>query len=120
MGKAIETHVKLMAKCWDQLVPVIRNYLEEVSQLLYNKDIIDKRIRDAAIDSSVGRREEMAKIVLRALGDRIEEDDYNYYVFVCFLSSKSELSKLVKSLSTTFQVLGMVYTFRLASSEWGI
>ena len=107
MGKSKE--LKVMARCWNQLVPVIRNNLEEVSLFLYNKDIIRKQTRDEAIDSSIFGPEERAKKVLRALEDKIEEDDDNYYVFVCFLSSKSKLSKLVKSLSTAFCKLGIVH-----------
>ena len=102
--------LKVMGRCRDQLVPVIRNNLEEVSQFLYNKDIIHKQTRDEVTDNtSVFGPEERAKKVLRALEDKIEEDDDNYYVFVCFLSSKSELSKLVKSLSAAFRDLGMVH-----------
>ena len=107
MGKSKE--LKVMARCWDQLVPVIRNNLEEVSLFLYNKEIIRKQTRDEAIDSSVFGPEERAKKVLRVLEDKIEVDDDNYYVFVCFLSSKSTLSKLVKSLSAAFCELGMVH-----------
>ena len=108
MGKSKE--LKVMARYWDQLVPVIRNNLKEVSLFLYNKSIICKQTcREVVVNTSVFGREERAIRVLRELEDKIEEDDDNYYVFVCFLSSKSELSKLVKSLSAAFCELGMVH-----------
>ena len=108
MGKSKE--LKVMTRCWNQLVPFVKNNLEEVSLFLYNKDIIRKQTRDEVTDNtSVFGPEERAKKVLRALEDKIEEDDDNYYVFVCFLSSKSELSKLVKSLSAAFCELGIVH-----------
>ena len=106
MGKSKE--LKVMTRCWNQLVPFVKNNLEEVSQFLYNKDIIRKQTRDEAIDTSVFGPEERAKKVLRALEDKIEEDDDNYYVFVCFLSSNKH-SKLVKSLHAAFRDLGMVH-----------
>jgi len=110
--KGSKRELKVVANCYYDLVTVIRNNLDEASLFLYKKDIITKQTHDEVTNmKSVYGAEDRAKMALRALGDKIEEDDENYYMFVSFLSHKKKHSKLLNSLIAAYSNLGMISRF---------
>ena len=94
------TELKVLLKYHDQLAILIRNNLEDIARFLHGKDIIDREKYREATDSKSGKTDdEKAKIILRWLEDKVEEDNSYYLIFCSFLKSKTEYSKITAQLN---------------------
>ena len=86
---------KILLKYHEQVTVIIRNNLEEIARYLRTNDIIKVETYREATDSKSCRTDhDRAKIVLRRLEDKVEEDTRYYYIFHNYLKSKKEYSKI--------------------------
>ena len=69
-----------LVKCHEQLIVVIRNNLEAISRFLHIQEIISYETYREVTDSSVTDNKG-AKIILRCLEDKVQEDVRYYSVF---------------------------------------
>ena len=92
--------MKILLKYHEQVVVIIRNNLEEITRYLRRNDIITHQVYREATDSKSNHSDhDRAKIVLRRLEDKVEEDARYYYIFYSYLESKKEYSKLTSLIS---------------------
>ena len=92
--------LKILLKYHEQVVVIIRNNLEEIARYLRRNDVITRQIyREATYGNSYHTDHDRAKIILRRLEDKVEEDTRHYYIFYSYLESKKEYSKLTALIS---------------------
>ena len=92
--------LKILLKCHEQVVVIIRNNLEEITRYLRRNDIITHQIYREATDSkSYHTDHDRAIIILRRLEDKVEEDARYFYIFHSYLESRKEYSKLTALIS---------------------
>ncbi len=99
--------LRVLLKYHSQLVASIRNNLEDISLFLYNEKIILKSFYNDATDlhSRFGE-EEKAKKILRALENKVQEDEKIFLKFLEYLFSKTQYSKLRGVLVSEYEMLG--------------
>ena len=87
--------LKILLKYHKEVVVIIRNNLEEIARHLRRNDVIPRQIYREATDSKLYRTDhDRAKIILRRLEDKVEEDTKYFYIFYSYLESKKEYSKI--------------------------
>ena len=90
----------VLVKYHDELIVTIRNDLEAIAGFLFLKEIISRETyREATDGKSYHTDHDRAKIVLRCLEDKVEEDTNYYHIFYEFLKSKKEGSKLIAQMN---------------------
>jgi len=95
--------LKTLLKCHEQLVVLVRNNLEEISRNLHVKDIIGReKYREVTDTKSILSDDEKAKRILHWLGDKVEEDTKYFTIFVEYLSSVENCSKMAAELRKMF------------------
>ena len=94
------SELKILLKYHEQVTVIIRNNLEEIARYLRRNDVINGQIYREATDSkSYHTDHDRAKIVLRRLEDKVEEDTRYYYIFYSYLESKKEYSKIIAQMN---------------------
>ena len=98
--KMSSPELKILLNCREQLAVFIRNNLEDITCFLHGKDIINReKYRDATDSTSAKTDDERAKIILRLLEDKVEEDTSHYLTFYNYLKSKKEYSKMFAQMN---------------------
>ena len=92
--------LKKLLKNSQQLTVLIRNNLENIAHFLHDKGIINREKYCEVTDSKSGMTDgEKAKLLLRWLKDKVEEDTSYYSTFCDFLKSKKEYSKIAAQMN---------------------
>ena len=87
--------LKILLKYHEQLAVLIRNNLEDIARFLHQKEIINREKYREVTDSKSGKTDdERAKIILRWLNDKVEEDTSHYLTFYNYLRLKKEYFKI--------------------------
>ena len=87
--------LKILLKSHEQLTVLIRNNLEGIACFLHEKAIINREKYREATDIKSGKTDdERAKLILRWLEDKVEENNSYYLIFYDYLKSKEEYSKM--------------------------
>ena len=90
--------MKILLKYHEQLTVLIRNNLEDIARFLHGKEIINYEKYREVTDSKSGKTDdERAKLILRWLNDKVEEDTSHYLTFYNYLNSK-EYSKITAQM----------------------
>ena len=83
----------ILFKYHQQLTVIIRNNFEGIAHFLHEKEIINREKYREATDSKSGKTDdERAKLILRWLNDKVEENNSYYLIFYNYLKSKKEYS----------------------------
>ena len=87
--------LKILLKYHEQLAVLIRNNLEDIARFLHGREIINREKYREVTDSKSGKTDdERAKLILRWLNDKVEENNSYYLTFYDYLKSREEYSKI--------------------------
>ena len=93
---ASSPELKTLMKCHEQLIVVIRNNLEPIARFLHIEDIISHEKYREVTDSCL-TDDKRAKIIIRCLEDKVQEDAIYYSIFYDYLS-KEQHSKITSQM----------------------
>ena len=101
-----------LVKCHEQLIVVIRNNLQAIARFLFTEEIISHETYREVTDSKSYRTDyERARITLRCLEDKVQEDVSYYSIFYDCLS-KEQHFKLISQMNEE------IARFRRKRSKW--
>ena len=103
---ASSPELKTLVKCHEELIVVTRNNLQAISRFLLLEEIIGYgSYREITDINSYHTDHDRAKIILRCLEDKVEEDVNYYSVFYDFLSKEKhfELTSLMNEAIVRFR-----------------
>ena len=87
-----------LVKCHEELIVVIRNNLEAIARFLLIEEIIShETYREVTNSKSYHTDHDRAKIILRYLEDKVQEDAKYYSMFYDYLTKK-ECSKITSQM----------------------
>ena len=105
--------LKILLKYHEKLTVLIRNNLERIARFLHEKEIINREKYREVTDSKSGKTDdERAKLILRWLNDKVEENNSYYLIFYDYLKSKEEYSKISTHMNEDESL------FKRISSKW--
>ena len=85
----------ILLKYHQQLIILVKNNHEDIARFLHGKEIINReKYREATSSKSGKTDDERAKLILRWLNDKVEEDTSHYLTFYNYLKSKKEYSNI--------------------------
>ena len=88
-----------LVKCHEQLIVVIRNNLEAIARFLFIEEIIShETYREVTDSKSYHTDHERAKIILRCLEDKAQEDVRYYSIFYEYLNKENHF-KLISQMN---------------------
>ena len=100
-----------LVKCHEQLTVVIRNNLQAIARFLFTEEIIShETYREVTDSKSCHTDHERAKIILRCLEDKVQEDAKYYSLFYEYLSEENHFK-------LTSQMNEVIVRFR-KKSKW--
>ena len=108
---ASSPELKTLVKCHEELIVVIRNNLQAISRFLLIEEIVShESYREVTDSKSYHTDHDRAKIILRYLEDKVQEDAKYYLIFYEYLSEENHFK-------LTSQMNEVIVRFR-KKSKW--